>query len=90
MVALGYGGSDRVPSKAMKWKIQFIAGFFPGATRIRFFLLGRLWFLGHQEIDNNATDVDDSFRPCDILKVHAKSKSGSVCVGFSIGGGSAS
>ena len=28
VIALGYGGNDRVPSKAMKWKIQFIAGFF--------------------------------------------------------------
>jgi hypothetical protein len=55
----------------MKWKIQFIAWFFSGATSGRMSLLCRLWFLRYQEIDNICTDVDDNRCPLDIFKLHS-------------------
>ena len=56
----------------MKWKILFIAWFFSGATSARTSLLGRLWFLQYQEIDDISTDLDDSRCPKDILKMHPR------------------
>ena len=41
VVAIGNGGNDRVPSKAMKLKIQYIAVLF-GAASARTSLIGKL------------------------------------------------